>query len=148
MFRVRPCPLQVNSLLDAALPEQLMAAPHSLLEAQTFKQLAQVIKTDGRVRRTAEKASKRFLSAHSDHSTRCRVRVRAPDINLDSYLPGDAANKPRSAIAFFNIAAAAGKSFFEFAKKTPPANISGVQPVLVFASSLAPWSTRYCTIDS
>ena len=45
---------------------------------------------------------------------------------------------PWSAIAFFRIAAAAGNSFFAFAKNTPPASISGVHPLLVFASSLAP----------
>ena len=41
-----------------------MAAPHALFETQTLQYLAQIVKTDGRVGGTAEKACQRFLSAH------------------------------------------------------------------------------------
>ena len=44
----------------------MMATAHALLEAEALKQLAKVVKTNGRVGRTAEKASERFLSAHGD----------------------------------------------------------------------------------
>ena len=48
---------------------------------------------------------------------------------------------------FFSIAAAAGYSFFAFAKKIPSAIISGVQPSLVLAFTSAPRSIRNCTIE-
>jgi len=48
-FRVRTCLLQVNSLLDATFPEQVVATPYALFETQTLEQLAQIVKTDGRV---------------------------------------------------------------------------------------------------
>jgi hypothetical protein len=35
-LRVRDCPLQIDSLLNAGFPEQVMAAPHSLLETQAL----------------------------------------------------------------------------------------------------------------
>jgi hypothetical protein len=65
-LRVRTCPLQVNSLLDPALPEQVMAAPHAFLETQTLEQLAQIVKADGCVGGTAEKASERFSAPITD----------------------------------------------------------------------------------
>jgi len=43
-----------------------MAASHALFKPQALKQLAQIVKTDARVGRSAEKASERFLSAHND----------------------------------------------------------------------------------
>ena len=43
-----------------------MAAPYALLEAQALEQLAQIIKTDGRIGGAAEKTSKSFLSSHND----------------------------------------------------------------------------------
>src|SRR5450759_1589045 len=64
-LRIRTCPLQIDLLLDSALPEQVMAAPHALLETQTLEQLAQIVKTDGRIGGAAEKPPERFLSSHS-----------------------------------------------------------------------------------
>ena len=43
-----------------------MAATHALFETQALEQLTQIVKTDGRVGCTAQKASERFLRAHDD----------------------------------------------------------------------------------
>jgi hypothetical protein len=42
-----------------------MAAPYALLETQALQQSAQIVKTDGRIGGTAEKAFQRFLSSHN-----------------------------------------------------------------------------------
>src|ERR1035437_3114267 len=44
----------------------MMASPHALLETQAFKQLAQIVETDGRIGGAAEKQSQCLLSAHND----------------------------------------------------------------------------------
>jgi hypothetical protein len=48
-----------------ASPAQMMASPHALLETQALKQLAQIVKTDGRIGGAAEKQSQCLLSSHS-----------------------------------------------------------------------------------
>jgi len=44
----------------------MMASSYALLKTQTLEQLAQIVKTDGRVGSTAEEPSKCFLSSHND----------------------------------------------------------------------------------
>ena len=50
-FRVRTRPLQIDLLLHAALPEQMMTAADTLLETQAPEQLTQIVKPDGKLRR-------------------------------------------------------------------------------------------------
>jgi len=51
---------KIDLLLHATLPEQVMAATHSLLEAQALEQMAQVVKTDGGISGPAELLSEGF----------------------------------------------------------------------------------------
>ena len=43
-----------------------MAAAHTFLEAQTFKQLTQVVKTDGGIGSSAQHSPEDFVRSHKD----------------------------------------------------------------------------------
>jgi len=51
---------KIDLLLHATLPEQVMAATHSLLGAQALEQMAQVVKTDGGISGPAELLAEGF----------------------------------------------------------------------------------------
>jgi hypothetical protein len=60
-LRVRARSLQIDLLLNAALPENVMAAPDALLETQPLQQSAQIVKPDGGIGGAAENTFECFL---------------------------------------------------------------------------------------
>jgi hypothetical protein len=64
-WAAEPVLCKIHLLLHAILSEQVMTAAHLLLEAQTLKQVTQVVKTDGGIGGPAEHPPKSFVRSHT-----------------------------------------------------------------------------------
>jgi hypothetical protein len=65
-LRLGTAPLQIDLLIHAGPAEQMVAAAHSLFEPQSFQQMTQVVKSNGRIGGPVQDPLKDLVYGHKD----------------------------------------------------------------------------------